>query len=82
MTRTRKPRKSYQKAFKLEALRLMAESDRPSAEIAAELGLSPVNYLFYLGGGFGGSHPFRPGESVFGVGFRGGGGVGRDGFGG
>jgi len=39
MTRTRKPRKSYPKAFKLEALRLMAESDRPSAEIAAELGL-------------------------------------------
>ena len=39
MTRARKPRKSYPKAFKLEALRLMAESERPSAEIAAELGL-------------------------------------------
>ncbi|HEB28179.1 hypothetical protein LCGC14_2057680 [marine sediment metagenome] len=39
MTRTRKPRTTYPKAFKLEAIRLMSESDRPSAEIAAELGI-------------------------------------------
>lgn len=39
MTRTRKPRTTYPKAFKLEALRLMKESNRPSAEIATELGI-------------------------------------------
>ena len=39
MTKTRKPRTTYPKEFKLEALRLMKESDRPSAEIAAELGI-------------------------------------------
>lgn len=39
MTNTRKPRTSYPKAFKLEAIRLMSTSDRPSAEIAAELGI-------------------------------------------
>ena len=38
MTRTRKPRKSYPKAFKLEALRLMAESDRPSTEGVTQKG--------------------------------------------
>lgn len=39
MTKTRKPRTTYPKAFKLEAIRLMNESDRPSSEIAAELGI-------------------------------------------
>ena len=39
MTRTRKPRTTYPKAFKLEAIRLMKESNRPSAEIATELGI-------------------------------------------
>ena len=32
-------RSTYTREFKLEAVRLMAESDRPAAEIAAELGL-------------------------------------------
>ncbi len=39
MTKTRKPRTTYPKEFKLEAIRLMKESDRPSAEVAAELGI-------------------------------------------
>jgi transposase len=39
MTHTRRPRTTYPKEFKLEAIRLMKESDRPSAEIAAELGI-------------------------------------------
>ena len=39
MTRTRKPRTTYPKAFKLEAIRLMKESNRPSVEIATELGI-------------------------------------------
>ena len=39
MTRKRQPYKTYTKAFKLEAIRLMKESDKPSAEVAAELGI-------------------------------------------
>ena len=39
MTRKRQPYKTYTKEFKLEAVRLMKESDKPSAEIAAELGI-------------------------------------------
>lgn len=39
MTNTRRPRTTYPKEFKLEAIRLMKESDRPSAEIAAQLGI-------------------------------------------
>ena len=39
MTNNRKPRETYAKEFKLEAIRLMNESSRPSAEIAAELGI-------------------------------------------
>ena len=39
MTNKRKPRTTYAKEFKLEAIRLMNESSRPSAEIAAELGI-------------------------------------------
>jgi transposase len=35
----RKPYKTYPKAFKLEALRLMESSDRPTSEIAMQLGL-------------------------------------------
>jgi transposase len=31
--------KTFTKEFKLEAIRLMSESDKPSAEIAAELGI-------------------------------------------
>jgi transposase len=36
---SRKPYKTYPKEFKLEALRLMEESDRPASEIAMELGI-------------------------------------------
>jgi transposase len=39
MISKRKPYNTYTKEFKLEALRLMNESDRPSSEIAAELGI-------------------------------------------
>ncbi len=39
MTTKRKPYKTYTKEFKLEAIRLMEESDRPSAEIAMQLGI-------------------------------------------
>ena len=39
MTEKRKPYKTYTKAFKLEALRLLAESDRPASEIAMQLGI-------------------------------------------
>ena len=39
MTRKRQPYKTYTKEFKLEAVRLMQTSDKPSSEIAAELGL-------------------------------------------
>ena len=39
MSSKRQPYKTYTKEFKMEAIRLMAQSDRPSAEIAAELGI-------------------------------------------
>jgi len=39
MTRKRKPYKTYTKEFKLEALRLMEQSERPNSEIATELGI-------------------------------------------
>ena len=39
MTSKRKPYKTYPKEFKLEAVRMMKESDRPAAEVARELGL-------------------------------------------
>ena len=39
MTSKRKPYKTFSREFKLEAVRLMTESDRPSSEIAAELGI-------------------------------------------
>ncbi len=39
MTRKRQPYKTYTREFKREAVRLMQSSDRPSAEIAAELGI-------------------------------------------
>ena len=35
----RKPYKTYTKEFKLEALRLMEESDLPASEIAMQLGI-------------------------------------------
>jgi transposase len=35
----RKPYKTYPKAFKLEAIRLMEESNRPTSEIAMNLGI-------------------------------------------
>jgi len=38
MTSKRKPYKTYTSEFKIEAVRLMAESDRPSSELAVELG--------------------------------------------
>ena len=38
MTRKRKPYKTYTKEFKLEALRLMEESERPTSEIAMQSG--------------------------------------------
>ena len=39
MSTKRKPYKTYTKDFKLEAVRLISESDKPAAEIAAELGV-------------------------------------------
>ena len=39
MTSKRKPYQTYTRDFKLEAVRLMNESDRPAAEIARELGV-------------------------------------------
>jgi transposase len=39
MTSKRKPYKTYTREFKLEALRLMEESDRPASEIAMQLGI-------------------------------------------
>ncbi len=39
MTTKRKPYKTYTKEFKLEALRLLEESDRPASEIATRLGI-------------------------------------------
>jgi len=39
MTRKRKPYKTYTKEFKLEALRLMEQSDYPASEIAMQLGI-------------------------------------------
>ena len=39
MTAKRRPYKTYPREFKLEAIRLMAESDRPTSEIAMQLGL-------------------------------------------
>jgi transposase len=39
MTSSRKPYKTYPKEFKIEALSLMEESDRPASEIAMQLGI-------------------------------------------
>jgi len=39
MTIKRKPYNTYTKEFKLEALRMMADSDRPTSEVAMKLGL-------------------------------------------
>jgi len=39
MTKKRAPYKTFTKEFKLEAVRLMTESDKPSSEIATELGI-------------------------------------------
>lgn len=39
MASKRKPYQTYPEAFKLEALRLLAESGRPASEIARELGI-------------------------------------------
>ena len=39
MTTKRKPYNTYTKEFKLEALRLMDESERPASEIAMKLGI-------------------------------------------
>lgn len=39
MNSKRKPYKTYTKEFKVEAVRLMTESDRPSSELAAQLGI-------------------------------------------
>lgn len=39
MITKRKPYKTYTKEFKLEAIRLMVESDRSSSEIAMQLGI-------------------------------------------
>jgi len=39
MTTKRKPYNTYTKEFKLEAIRLMDESDRPASEIAMKLGI-------------------------------------------
>ena len=39
MSTKRKPYNTYTKEFKLEALRMMDESDRPASEIAMKLGI-------------------------------------------
>lgn len=39
MISKRRPYQTYTKEFKLEALRLMAESDKPASEIAMQLGI-------------------------------------------
>ena len=39
MTNKRRPYKTYPKAFKLEAPRLMEESNKPASEVAMLLGL-------------------------------------------
>ena len=39
MTAKRRPYKTYPKEFKLEALRLVAESDKPASEVAMQLGI-------------------------------------------
>ena len=39
MTTKRKPYNTYTKEFKLEALRLMEQTDRPASAIAMELGI-------------------------------------------
>ena len=39
MVTKRRPYKTYPKDFKLEAIRLMEESDRPAAEVAMQLGI-------------------------------------------
>lgn len=39
MANKRRPYKTYPKEFKLEALRLMEESDQPASEIARQLGV-------------------------------------------
>ena len=39
MTPKRKPYKTYPKEFKLEALRLIEQSDKPASEIATQLGI-------------------------------------------
>jgi len=39
MTNKRRPYQTYPREFKLEAIRMMAESDRPASEIAMELGI-------------------------------------------
>lgn len=39
MTVKRKPYNTYTKEFKLEALRLMEDSERPASEIATKLGI-------------------------------------------
>lgn len=39
MTAKRRPYKTYPKAFKLEAIRLMEESNRPASEVAMQLGI-------------------------------------------
>ena len=39
MTKKRQPYKTYTREFKLEAVRMMEESDRPASEIAMELGI-------------------------------------------
>jgi len=39
MIRKRRPYKTYTKEFKLEAIRLMEQSERPASEIAMQLGI-------------------------------------------
>lgn len=39
MTSSRKPYKIYPKEFKLEAIRMMEESEQPASEIARHLGI-------------------------------------------
>lgn len=42
---SRKPYQRYSKAFKLEAIRLLEESDTPASQVARELGIR-VNQIY------------------------------------
>jgi transposase len=52
MNRKRKPYKTYPKEIKLEAVRLMRESDQPASEIATALGIRRTPAACFSGAGW------------------------------